>query len=74
LFSIRLQLLILEELAKSRERIELRLTLHNLGESEVDGGIIGRCIILDGVVLRSGLGQSSGSEELGSAGAKDRAS
>ena len=52
MFSIRLQLLILQELTKSRERIGLRLTLHYLGESEVDGGVTGRCIILDGLVLR----------------------
>ena len=52
MFSIRLQLLILQELAKSRKRIGPRLTLHYLGESEVDGGVIGRCIILGGLILR----------------------
>jgi hypothetical protein len=73
---IRLQLFILEELAKSRERIGLRLTLHYLPESEVDGGDIGRCIILGGLVLRfrACSAESAGSEELGSAGAKERAS
>jgi hypothetical protein len=76
LFSIRLQLLILEELAKSRERMGLRLTLHYLGASEVDGGVIGRCIILGGLVLRfgawsaesagSGIGRREGSGVLNS--------
>jgi hypothetical protein len=62
--------LILEELAKSRERIGLWLALHYLPESEVDGRVIGRCIILDGFVLRfrACSAESAGSEELGSAG------
>jgi hypothetical protein len=72
--SFGLQLLILEELAKSRERIGLWLALHYLPESEVDGGVIGRCIILDGFVLRfrACSAESAGSEKLGSAGAKER--
>jgi hypothetical protein len=57
-------------------RIGLRLTLHYLGESEVDGRVIGRCIIVGGLVLRfrAWSAESAGSEELGSAGAKERAS
>jgi hypothetical protein len=56
----------------------LRLTLHYLGASEVDGGVIGRCIILGGLVLRfgawsaesagSGIGRREGSGALNNFG------